>query len=69
MEGADKYLNVTAEREGEIPRKTNRDWKDQDEGHLACWLAGNANDVENAVQKKSQMRIMEEQLSKNRTGR
>lgn len=55
-------------REREIPRKSNRDWKDQDEGHLACWLAGNVNDVENAIQKKSQMRIMEEQLSRNRTG-
>lgn len=43
--------------------------KTKTKGHLACWLAGNANDVENAVQKKSQMRIMEEQLSKNRTGR
>lgn len=34
----------------------------------ATWLAGNANDDENAVQKKSQMQIMEEQLSKNRSG-
>lgn len=34
----------------------------------ATWLAGNANDGENAIQKKSQMRNMEEQLSKSRTG-
>lgn len=34
----------------------------------ATWLVGNANDGENVVQKKSQMRNMEEQLSKKTTG-
>lgn len=34
----------------------------------ATWLACNANDGEDAIQKKSQMRNMEEQLSKDRTG-
>lgn len=51
--------------EGDIPRKSDRDRQTKTK---TTWLAGNTNDGENAVQKKSQMRDMEEQLSKDRTG-